>query len=141
MDYLDELAKVSLFEMMKKGDLKRLAKLCNPLSYKTNDIITREGDYDGRMFVVVKGEVEVIKGLGTEHETSIARFGQDQYFGEMALVSDFHRSASIKALTEVEVLALEQWDFREAIKKYPSIAIEMLQTLASRLRALEEQLV
>lgn len=139
MDFVESLAKVSLFEMMKRGDLKRVSKLCRAHSFKAGEIITRQGDYDGRLFVVTAGEVEIIKGLDTDNELLIARFGQDQYFGEMALVDDYHRSASVRAVNDVELLALEQWDFREAIKKYPSIAVEMLQTLARRLRALEEK--
>jgi CRP-like cAMP-binding protein len=59
----------------------------------------------------------------------------------MALVGDFVRTASVLAEGDVEVVALGDWDFRGMIGKYPSLAVEMLQTLARRLRDLEDQLV
>ncbi len=141
MDYDEALSKVSLFALMKRGDLKKLAKNCTRHQFEAGQIITAEGDYDGRLFVIVSGSAEVIKGLGTDKERVVARLGQGHYFGEMALVDDFTRTASVRAETEVEALSLDRWNFREAIKKYPAIAVEMLQTLARRVRAVEDQLV
>ncbi len=140
MDHLESLARVSLFALMKRSDLKRLAKMCRHHRFEKGGLITAEGDRDGRLFVILKGRVEVVKGLGSQNQRTLTTLGPDMYFGEMALVDDFTRTASVVAKEDVEALSLDQWDFREAIKKYPSIAVELLQTLARRIRSLEKEL-
>lgn len=137
MDDVDILSRVALFSLMKKKDLRRIAKLAKHHSYKKGEIIVREGARDGRLFIIISGEVEVIKGLGAGDEKPLRTLRSDNYFGEMALIDDHVRTASVVAKEETEVLSLYQWNIREEIKKYPAIAIELLQTLGRRLRAVE----
>ncbi|MBC8418504.1 MAG: cyclic nucleotide-binding domain-containing protein [Proteobacteria bacterium] len=137
MDDAEILSRVALFSLMKKRDLRRIAKLAKHHSYKKGEIIVREGARDGRLFIVISGEVEVIKGLGGGSEKPLRVLRCDNYFGEMALIDDYVRTASVVAKEDTEVLSLDQWNIREEIKKYPSIAIELLQTLGRRLRAVE----
>ena len=137
MDDAKILSRVALFSLMKKKDLRRIAKLAKHHSYKKGETIVREGARDGRLFIVISGEVEVIKGLGAGDEKTLRMLRTDNYFGEMALIDDHVRTASVVAKEETEVLSLYQWNIREEIKKYPAIAIELLQTLGRRLRAVE----
>ncbi|MBC8178903.1 MAG: cyclic nucleotide-binding domain-containing protein [Desulfobacteraceae bacterium] len=137
MDDAVILSRVGLFSLMKKKDLRRIAKLAKHHSYKKGEIIVREGARDGRLFIIISGEVEVIKNLGAGDEKYLRVLRSDNYFGEMALIDDHVRTASVVAKEETEVLSLYQWNIREEIKKYPSIAIELLQTLGRRLRAVE----
>ncbi|MCF8084148.1 MAG: cyclic nucleotide-binding domain-containing protein [Deltaproteobacteria bacterium] len=132
------LSGVSLFSLMKPRDLRRLAKTAVRHRYEKGDIIIREGARDGRLFIVVTGEVEVIKNLGHESERSLRRLGPHAYFGEMALIDDYVRTASVVARTKTEVLCLDQWNIREEIKKYPSVAIELMQSLGRRIRECED---
>ena len=137
MDDAVILSRVGLFSLMKKKDLRRIAKLAKHHSYKKGEIIVRQGARDGRLFIVISGEVEVIKDLGSGAEKHLRVLRSDNYFGEMALIDDHVRTASVVAKDETEVLSLYQWNIREEIQKYPSIAIELLQTLGRRLRAVE----
>jgi len=137
MDDAEILSRVALFSLMKKKDLRRIAKLAKHHSYKKGEIIVREGARDGRLFIIISGEVEVIKNLGAGDEKPLRILRSDNYFGEMALIDDHVRTASVVAKEETEVLSLYQWNIREEIKKYPAIAIELLQTLGRRLRAVE----
>ena len=137
MDTAEILSKISLFSLMKKRDLRRLSKLTQRHRYQVGDVIVREGARDGRLFVIVSGEVAVIKGLGRPSETFLRQLGPGTYFGEMALIDDYVRTASVVARIDTEVLSLDQWNFRSEIKKYPSVAIELLQTLSRRIRAME----
>ena len=137
MDDAEILSRVALFSLMKKKDLRRIAKLAKHHSYKKGEIIVREGARDGRLFIIISGEVEVIKGLGAGDEKPLRILRSDNYFGEMALIDDHVRTASVVAKEETKVLSLYQWNIREEIKKYPAIAIELLQTLGRRLRAVE----
>ena len=137
MDHDEILSKIALFSLMKKRDLRRLSKLTRIHRYEKGDVIVREGARDGRLFVIVLGEVTVIKDLGGPSELFLRTLGAGTYFGEMALIDDYVRTASVVAETDTEVLSLDQWNFRDEIKKYPSVAIELLQTLSRRIRAIE----
>lgn len=138
MNDAEILLKIPLFSLMKKKDLRRIGKLAKHHSYKKGDLIVREGDRDGRLFIIISGEVEVIKDLGGRSEKPLRVLRSYNYFGEMALIDDYIRTASVVARNNTEVISLDQWNIREEIRKYPSIAIEMMQTLGRRLRVAEE---
>jgi CRP-like cAMP-binding protein len=137
MDTAEILSRISLFSLMKKRDLRRISKLTQRHRYLKGDVIVREGARDGRLFVIVSGEVTVIKDLGGPSEVFLRELGDSAYFGEMALIDDYVRTASVVARVDTEVISLDQWNFRDEIKKYPSVAVELLQTLSRRIRAIE----
>lgn len=126
---------------MKEADLLRIAEQTQRHLYHEGDVIIKEGDSDGRLFIIVTGRVEVIKGLGEKNERHLRSLGPQSYFGEMALIDDLVRSASVVAREETQVLSLEQWDLRQEIEKYPTISIELLQMLSRRIRAIEKSMV
>ena len=137
MDHTEILSKIGLFALMKKRDLRRISKLSKRHNYGKGDVIVREGARDGRLFVIVSGGVSVIKDMGRPEEVLLRELGPGTYFGEMALIDDYVRTASVIAKVDTEVLSLDQWNFRDEIQKYPSVAIELLQTLSRRIRAIE----
>ena len=139
MDLVSELKEISLFAMMEAGDLKKIARHCQAHEFKDGEVITREGDHDGRLFLLVSGQARVVKDLGGPRERQVAQMGPRSYFGERALIDDFCRTASVLAEGPVRAIALEDWNFREYIHKYPSLAIELLQNLARRLRDSQSQ--
>ncbi len=137
MDNTEALSRIALFSLMKKRDLRRISKLSKRHRYHKGEVIVKEGTRDGRLFVIISGEVAVYKDLGSAGESLLRSMGAGTYFGEMALIDDYVRTASVVAKEDTEVLSLEQWNFRDEIRKYPSVAIELLQTLSRRIRAME----
>ena len=138
---LDFLAKVSIFSRMKKTDLKRIAKLTSKHTFYQGDVIIREGDEDRQLFIILDGEVEVIQGMGAKNERRIRTQGPYSYFGEMALIDEMARSASVVATKETKVLSLDHLNFVDEIEKCPAIALEMLQFLSRRIRSIENTLM
>ena len=135
------LANVPIFSLMKKMDLDRIAKQAQEHLFHDGDIIFSEGDHDRRLFIIVSGEVEVIKSLGSNKEKRLGAFGPRSYFGEMALIDDLVRSASVIAKADTQLLSLDQLDLRQEIEKYPIISIELLQMLSRRIRVIEKTLI
>ena len=80
--------------------------------------------------------MEILK-IVNEREVILGVVGKGGMFGEMALIDDYVRTASVVARVDTEVISLDQWNFRDEIKKYPPVAIELLQTLSRRIRAIE----
>jgi CRP/FNR family transcriptional regulator len=132
---------VSLFSHLKNRDLKRIARLSRESTYTRGTKIISEGEKDGSLFVIISGEVEVVKNFGQKTEKCLRRLGALSYFGEMALIDDLIRSASVIARQDTRALCIDQWDLRREIVKYPVLAIELLQVLNRRLRALEKSFV
>ena len=134
----DTLAKVELFADLDKSDLARLAKATVVREYKQGDVIVREGEAGVAFYVVSRGNVEVVKGLGTANEQVMGSVHEGSFFGEMALFDNHMRSASVRAATDCECLVLTKWDFNAEMTQNSSIAIAMLAILARRIRSLNE---
>ena len=132
----DTLARVEIFSELEKSDLDRIAQATVVRNFKAGDVILKEGEVGVAFYVVSKGEVEVVKGLGSGNEDVLAKLGPGSFFGEMALFDDTQiRSASVRAATDCECLALTKWDFNaELTTGGCGIAITMLKVLARRIR-------
>ena len=141
MNQADYLAEVSIFSNFKKEDLQRLAKKSRSYSYNMGDVIISEGDRDGRLFILTSGKVDIIKSYRTNKAKRLRTLSAPGYFGEMALIDDMIRSATVVARGEVQALCLEQWNLQEEIEKYPALAIELLRMLYRRFIALEKIMV
>ncbi len=141
MNKVDLLSRVAVFSQMKREDLQRIADLAQFRVFHKGDVIIREGDPGGQLFIIVSGKVEIIKGLGENNERGVRIFGPHSYFGEMALIDGLVRSASVVAKKETQILCLDQLDLRQEIEKYPALAIELLQMLSRRVRAIEKSMV
>ena len=132
------LARVSVFSSLTEKELERIAALMKRLVFGRGDFIIREGDDDTRLFVIVSGEVEVIRDFGGRKERCARTLGPYGYFGEMSLIDDLVRSASVRAKEDTQVLCLDRWDLRSEIERNPSLAIHLLQMLSRRIRTNEK---
>jgi CRP/FNR family transcriptional regulator, cyclic AMP receptor protein len=99
-------------------------------NYGKGAAIFREGDRGDEFFVVVRGEVEIRSG-----NRLLERLGKNSIFGEMALIDDSPRSASVVAVTDVTVAPIKERQFLFLVKHTPFFALRVMRVLASRLRA------
>ena len=135
------LSVVSIFSQMTEKDLERIAEYARVQEYEPGELIIKEGERDNRLFIVVSGHTEVVKRLGQRDEKKLGVFGPREYFGEMAMIDDLERSASVIATEPTRVLCLEQLDLHKEMAEYPRMALELLQMLSRRLRAAEKFIV
>jgi CRP/FNR family cyclic AMP-dependent transcriptional regulator len=134
----DTLARVDLFADLEPKDLARLAKATVVREYKQGDVIVNEGEAGVAFYVISKGSVQVVRGLGTTNEQVVDTLKEGQFFGEMALFDNQLRSASVRAATDCECLVLTKWDFNAEMMQNPSIAMALLAVLARRIRNLND---
>jgi CRP-like cAMP-binding protein len=90
------------------------------------------------MYVVLSGRVEVVRGLDGERPQRITVLGPGEFFGEMALLGEWKRTASVRAIDETECLGLDRWVFLAHLQREPEIAIRMLHVLAGRLAEMDQ---
>ncbi len=128
------LKSVPLFSDLHGRELDLLAASFKERQFDAGDTIAAEGTTGIGFFVIGEGEVAV-----TVHGTERATLGPGDYFGEVALIDDGQRSASIVASTPVTAYGLTAWEFRPFVESNGRVAWKLLQTVAQRLRAAEQR--
>jgi len=136
----DTLAGVPLFSQLKQSELKRLAKAMVQRRFPKDHVIVKEGDQAVAFYIIDSGQVEVFKGIGEERPQVLATLKSGDFFGEMALLDGYPRSASIRALEDSECLVLSRWDFLAEVRSSPDIAAGILPVLSQRLREADAEL-
>jgi CRP/FNR family transcriptional regulator, cyclic AMP receptor protein len=138
----DTLARVDLFSTLNKKELQELAKSCQERSYPAGTTILSQGDTGVGLYVLKSGKVRVIQANNPDRaETELAVVGPGDVLGEMALLDDLPRSASVVAIDDVTALLLPIWEFRSILRSHPDIALKLLAVLSRRLRKVESTLV
>ena len=130
------LKEVPLFANMAEETLKRLSERTRFYDFDKGEVIIREGEVDNRLFVLIEGQCSAVIGLGEKNERHLETFRRYSYFGEMALIDELSRSASVVAETDVKALSIDKPTLNLEIQKNPEIAFDLLRTLSLRVRAL-----
>jgi CRP-like cAMP-binding protein len=135
---VEVLKGVPLFEGMSHEHLRELARFARKVRYAPESVIIQEGEIDDRLFVVLAGEVKAVKDHLGPKERPLGFVGEGMYFGEMALIDNYERTATVVANLETECLELRHLDFMELLHANPQISVRMLPILARRLRTAQE---
>ena len=138
MDAAQTLAQAPLFRGMSEEYLQRLGRAGRERNYAPGEVILREGDPGIAFFVIHSGRCEVLRGTGPDQQV-INQLKPGDSFGEMALLNDLPRMATVRAVDNVSCLALLRLDLLDALRDQPEIAIHMLKTLSQLLRRAEER--
>ncbi|MCD4650758.1 MAG: cyclic nucleotide-binding domain-containing protein, partial [Candidatus Cloacimonetes bacterium] len=135
------LAKIDFFSQLDKVQIDEVAQHFVQVSYKAGSCIFREGDIGNKFYIVKSGKVEITKKISDELDTEaeLQSFDNLDYFGEMSLIDNNPRSASAKALTDVELLYIGKEDFLSISVSNPSIIFQLIRTMSYRLRHTNEQ--
>ncbi len=128
------LRRVWLFSQLDQNQLDAISNFTFQKTFGPGELIVEEGHTGNGMYVIVSGNVEVVKALGTDHSRVVALRGSGEVFGEMALLGEWPRTASVRALDQVECLGIDRWVFLAQLERQPQVSIRMLQILAQRLR-------
>jgi CRP/FNR family transcriptional regulator len=142
--YEDTLARVSLFSSLRKKELKEVAKSCREGQYSPGSVLITQGEKGIGLFILTKGTVRITRANspgGAEEELGTA--GAGDVIGELALLDDMPRSATVTAVDEVTVLVLPVWEFRiimgRVLRSDPDVGLDMMAVLSRRLRKAENR--
>jgi CRP/FNR family transcriptional regulator, cyclic AMP receptor protein len=124
------LQRVPLFADFERGDLERLARSFKQRTFEAGSTVAGEGKTGAGFFVIESGEASV-----STHGTDRGKLGPGDYFGEIALIDEGARSATVTADSELRCYGLTSWEFRPLVEGNASIAWKLLETMAKRLRA------
>lgn len=133
MDAQEALQRVPLFERMKPKELKALARWTKTRTFEPGQVIVAEGQMGVGLYCIESGAVKVSRH-GSENEVALREMGPGETFGELSLLDDQPRSATVTATKPTTVVLLDKSQFLAELRTHPEIALAILPTLVDRLR-------
>src|SRR6266545_5422130 len=132
-DLVESLKRVSLFSGVRDKELGRLAKVMRESRFNEGETITTEGQSGVGFFVIEDGNATVsLRG------EVVRTLGPGDHFGEIALIDEGPRSATVIATTDLRCRGMTSWEFRPFVQSHPEVAWPLLESLVGRLREAEE---
>jgi CRP/FNR family transcriptional regulator, cyclic AMP receptor protein len=142
--YEEVLARVDLFSGLRKKELKDLAKYCGERTVSPGSVLLSQGEQGLGLFILTKGTVRITRANSPDGaEEVLGTAGAGDVIGEMALLDDLPRSATVTAVDDVTVLVLPFWEFRIIMRRIlssdPDVGLDLLAVLSRRLRKAEQR--
>ncbi|HEY1597247.1 MAG TPA: cyclic nucleotide-binding domain-containing protein [Thermoleophilaceae bacterium] len=125
---VEALRRAPLFSELSKKELTSLARMSDDLEIEPGKVLCKEGQIGREFFVIVDGKVDV-----TRKGKLVKRSGGSDFFGEIALIEDIPRTATVTAQTPLRLFVLTSRDFRRLVQESPSVERKVMRSLARRL--------
>jgi CRP/FNR family cyclic AMP-dependent transcriptional regulator len=119
---------VPLFGELGKAQLAQVASIADEVDLPEGRVLTREGERGREFFVLIDGQVEVRR-----NGRKVGTMGPGEFVGELALISDRPRTATVTATKPLRVLVVKDTDFRSVLLRTPNIALKVLEAAARRM--------
>ena len=133
------LRNIPLFANIEPSKLKLLAFTSERISYSKDQILCKQGEIGDAAYIIIDGEAEILVDTPTG-PMPVATVGRNDIVGEIAILCDVPRTATVKAKTKLETLVISKDLFFRLIMEFPQIGIEIMRELASRLEATTKNL-
>ncbi len=128
------LGRASLFQGLSRRHLREIARVSTARRAEPGQELVKEGAVGSVCFLILEGTAKVVRGGRT-----VTKLGPGDLFGEMSLLTNAPRTASVIATAPMECIALSAAAFRKVLLEYPQIAVAMLSTMAGRVAELDRQ--
>ncbi len=138
------LKKINLFENFTDSELEKIREVCEGVFFKTGEVIFKEGDVGDKCYMILKGEVRISKHVPNIGEEALAIMKEGEYFGEMALIDNYPRSAHAIANTDVSLISLKKDNLQNIFITDRELGFKFLwaftKTLSQRLRDMNDKM-
>lgn len=134
------LRELPLFSTLGEEELLSVAAAADPVWFDAGEVIFREGDSSNSCYVIRSGHAAAVREHPAGRAITLARFGPGDLFGELAMLDDERRSATVETVDEVAAIAIRGEDMRRLLRQHPEIAIKMVIGMGQRLRQTNERL-
>jgi CRP/FNR family transcriptional regulator, cyclic AMP receptor protein len=132
------LKNIALFSGLSEADMQAISKLAVTRSFPKNTLVICEGDSSNSLYVVLSGKVKVFLSDEEGKEVTLNMQGEGEYFGELAILDEAPRSASVMTVEDTKLAILSKAAFEKCMEQHPTIALTVMRGLARRLRELTE---
>lgn len=140
---LDKVALLRLaFNGLAENELAEMAALTDLRAYPPDHVLCHEGAYEEIFYILAEGNAQISKKIGEgEGELILRIVGRGDLIGEMALIQNAPRAATVRTLTECRVLEMEKQDFEATLQRSPRIALDIIRITLDRLRANDRAMI
>ena len=132
LDEVELLRKIPIFSKIEPSKLKLLAFTSERLTYAEGDVLFEQGDAGDAAYIIIGGKADVVVDT-PGGPLIVATLGENEIVGEIAILCDVPRTATVKANTEVTALRITKDLFFSLVVEFPQIAVEIMRELAHRL--------
>ncbi|MDE0781256.1 MAG: cyclic nucleotide-binding domain-containing protein [Alphaproteobacteria bacterium] len=126
------LRKIPLFAKLEPSKLKLLAFTSERITYEADQVLFRQGDIGDAAYIIVEGSAKVLIETD-EGEVEVAMLGRNDFVGEIAILCDIPRTATVKAASQTVTLQITKDLFFRLVAEFPQMSVEIMRVLASRL--------
>ncbi len=141
---IELLKKINLFENLSESELEKILRICVKQTYAKDIIIFKEGDPGDRCYIIISGAVRISKFIPNIGEEALTVLKAGNYFGEMALIDDFPRSAHAIVNDDADVFAINKTELDKVLITDHELGYKILwtftKTLSKRLRETNEKI-
>lgn len=134
------LKRVPIFSELAAKDLERISAVAHLRHYHKEQVILIEEETGQTLFIVMNGQVKISRISEDGREVILAVMGEGDFFGELSLLDGHSRSANVTVIKDSEMLLIHREDFLNLLNEFPSIGINLLKELASRIRKSDAQI-
>jgi CRP/FNR family transcriptional regulator, cyclic AMP receptor protein len=138
VDLADQLASVPLLAGLDTRTRKRLAETGKRRTYAPDETIVREGTTGTALYILLSGRARIERDGASGPET-LGEVRAGDFFGELALIEEEPRSASVIAADETECLLFPAWEFTALLDEHPQIAVPIMRALIARIHRREHR--
>jgi CRP-like cAMP-binding protein len=132
VDLDQQLASVPLLAGLEDRVRRRLAEIGKRRTYQTDETIVKEGSAGTALYIVLSGRARVERG-----GSAIGQLGTGDFFGELALIEEHPRSATVVASEETDCLLFPAWEFTALLQEHPEVAVPIMRELIARIHRRE----
>jgi CRP-like cAMP-binding protein len=137
---MEILRSVPIFSEIEEGELMKIVRVGVRKKYKKGSIILLEEEAGAALFVIVSGKVKIVRTDDDGREVILSILGENDFFGEMAILDGLARSASVVAITKTDLFMIHRRDFLKLLTDFPAVAVSLLKELTMRLRKADAQI-
>ena len=134
------LRNVPLFSLLPEGQLQQLTRVLSRKAYPRNSTVIAAGDSADALYIVISGRLKVVMGDNEGREVILAILGQGEFFGEMGLIDQAPRSATVTTIEPSELLTITRADFTKCLRENFDLTMNVIRGLVKRLRAADSKI-
>ncbi|MFP4418994.1 MAG: putative bifunctional diguanylate cyclase/phosphodiesterase [Desulfococcaceae bacterium] len=140
-DHANVIRGVPLFRELPEEDIRRIAAVCRPRDFRPEEVVFSEGAPGDEFFIVLEGAVDIWKDYDGPERGLLATCGPGESFGELALIDQDPRSATVVARDAVSALVIEREDFHRVVLASGHMALSVMQSLSAMIRARTDRFI
>lgn len=139
--YVDRLRTIAPLQTLADEDLEHIETVCQEESYQDGEVIIAEGALSDKFFILLEGTVQIWKKFQQPEQELLTVYSQGQMFGELALIEDMPRSATVAAKGPVCLLAVRRDDFKHLLTQSQAFALTIMRSISTTIRERTESFI